>query len=62
MQNGSVGILTHTKAGDRDVTGGVSLTLDISDSSFGLLKNESVGHICITKFRKKIYVEGRKCY
>lgn len=59
----TVGIITTTKSGYRDVTGGASLSIPLSDTSFGILKafDEELHYICIVKHEGMIYLEKGKC-
>ncbi len=59
----TAGIIVRTRSGSREVIGGASLSVPLSNGSFGMLKGfgEGLPHICIVKHRETIYMERSKC-
>lgn len=58
-----VGVVTRTKSGTWGATGGSSLSVRLSEGSFGLLKDYGQWpvYICITKHGDMLYLERSKC-
>lgn len=58
-----VGIITRTKSGVLDVTGGSSFAAPLSNNSFGMLKepNGELHYICITKSSGEVYLIRSEC-
>lgn len=56
------GIITRTKSGAIDVSGGASLAARLAKSSFGVIKGpDGPQSLCVTKYRGVVYVESSKC-
>lgn len=59
----TAGIIVRARSGVWEVTGGSSLAVPMSDSSFGVVKSqdEELHYICIVKDRGKVYIERSRC-
>ena len=56
-------ILVQSKSGNWQISGASSLTVPLSERSFGILKKteQQLSHICIVKYQGKIYLERSRC-
>jgi len=60
---GTIGIIVRVRSGIWEVLGGSSMSVSLSDGSFGTLKGfgDGLSHLCIVKGGSVIFIERSRC-